>query len=193
MYVCNHSTQSKVCKMYPILFSLEIIRCCCCVYFTSMCFVDRTCTILILILQVSKTLVINGRNGLLGDQRNNTFSDVACGRGINSDITYCVTSSGLLCSINSKRVLDTWVELKVRSWNCFKEHSVLHHKVLYLVTFKFNSRFQSLLSVGRYFEFRTLWQADLSLCHICRSPPRGKIGESDTGQLNVFDVIVYIM
>ncbi|KAJ7357497.1 mitogen-activated protein kinase binding protein 1 [Desmophyllum pertusum] len=62
--------------------------------------------------KVSKTLVINGRNGLLGDQRNNTFSDVACGRGINSDITYCVTSSGLLCSINSKRVLDTWVELK---------------------------------------------------------------------------------
>lgn len=64
-------------------------------------------------LQVSKTLVINGRAALLGEQRNNTFCDVACGRGVNSDITYCVTSSGLLCSINSKRVLDTWVELKV--------------------------------------------------------------------------------
>ncbi|RMX55508.1 hypothetical protein pdam_00024122, partial [Pocillopora damicornis] len=62
--------------------------------------------------KVSKTLVINGRAGLLGEQRNNTFCDVACGRGVNSDITYCVTSSGLLCSINSKRVLDTWVELK---------------------------------------------------------------------------------
>ena len=71
------------------------------------------CSVLIPIWQVSKTLVINGRAGLLGEQRNNTFCDVACGRGVNSDITYCVTSSGLLCSINSKRVLDTWVELKV--------------------------------------------------------------------------------
>ncbi|KAL9954783.1 hypothetical protein ACROYT_G042360 [Oculina patagonica] len=62
--------------------------------------------------KVSKTLVINGRAALLGEQRNNTFCDVACGRGINSDLTYCVSSSGLLCSINSKRVLDTWVELK---------------------------------------------------------------------------------
>lgn len=62
--------------------------------------------------KVSKTLVINGRAALLGEQRNNTFCDVACGHGLNSDITYCVTSSGLLCSINSKRVLDTWVELK---------------------------------------------------------------------------------
>ncbi|XP_020618464.1 mitogen-activated protein kinase-binding protein 1-like isoform X2 [Orbicella faveolata] len=62
--------------------------------------------------KVSKTLVINGRAALLGEQRNNTFCDVACGRGVNSDITYCVTNSGLLCSINSKRVLDTWVELK---------------------------------------------------------------------------------
>ena len=77
------------CKVYP---------------FTKLCF---------LVFQVSKTLVINGRAALLGEQRNNTFCDVACGRGINSDITYCVTSSGLLCSINSKRVLDTWVELKV--------------------------------------------------------------------------------
>ena len=71
------------------------------------------CSVLIPIWQVSKTLVINGRAGLLGEQRNNTFCDVACGHGVNSDITYCVTSSGLLCSINSKRVLDTWVELKV--------------------------------------------------------------------------------
>ena len=67
-------------------------------------------------LQVSKTLVINGRAALLGEQRNNTFCDVACGRGLNSDITYCVTSSGLLCSVNSKRVLDSWVELKVNSF-----------------------------------------------------------------------------
>lgn len=74
-------------------------------------------------LQVSKTLVINGRAALLGEQRNNTFCDVACGRGVNSDITYCVTNSGLLCSINSKRVLDTWVELKVLYLKKFSDHS----------------------------------------------------------------------
>ncbi|KAK2561059.1 Mitogen-activated protein kinase-binding protein 1 [Acropora cervicornis] len=67
--------------------------------------------------KLSKTLVISGRAALLGEQRNNKFCDVACGRGLNSDVTYCVTSSGLLCSINSKRVLDTWVELKTSKAN----------------------------------------------------------------------------
>uniref|UniRef100_A0A3Q2E783 MABP1/WDR62 first WD40 domain-containing protein n=1 Tax=Cyprinodon variegatus TaxID=28743 RepID=A0A3Q2E783_CYPVA len=53
-----------------------------------------------------------GRSGLLGELRNNFFSDVACGRGSKSDSTFCITSSGLLCEFNSKRMLDKWVDLK---------------------------------------------------------------------------------
>uniref|UniRef100_A0A3Q2PWN0 MABP1/WDR62 first WD40 domain-containing protein n=1 Tax=Fundulus heteroclitus TaxID=8078 RepID=A0A3Q2PWN0_FUNHE len=53
-----------------------------------------------------------GRSGLLGELRNNFFSDVACGRGSKSDSTFCVTSSGLLCEFNSKRMLDKWVDLR---------------------------------------------------------------------------------
>uniref|UniRef100_A0A667ZQT5 MABP1/WDR62 first WD40 domain-containing protein n=1 Tax=Myripristis murdjan TaxID=586833 RepID=A0A667ZQT5_9TELE len=53
-----------------------------------------------------------GRSGLLGELRNNFFCDVACGRGSQSDSTFCITSSGLLCEFNSKRMLDKWVDLQ---------------------------------------------------------------------------------
>ncbi|XP_054900420.1 mitogen-activated protein kinase-binding protein 1-like [Poeciliopsis prolifica] len=53
-----------------------------------------------------------GRSGLLGELRNNFFSDVACGRGSKSDSTFCITSSGLLCEFNSSRMLDKWVDLR---------------------------------------------------------------------------------
>lgn len=58
---------------------------------------------------------ITGRSGILGDQRNNCFTDVQCGTGKNSKYTYCVTKSSLLCMFNEKRVMDKWVELKVLS------------------------------------------------------------------------------
>lgn len=54
-----------------------------------------------------------GRSGLLGELRNNFFADVACGRGKKADSTFCITSSGLLCEFNEKRLLDKWVELRV--------------------------------------------------------------------------------
>ncbi|KAM4712862.1 mitogen-activated protein kinase-binding protein 1-like isoform 2-T2 [Anableps anableps] len=53
-----------------------------------------------------------GRSGLLGELRNNFFSDVACGRDSKSDSTFCITSSGLLCEFNSNRMLDKWVDLR---------------------------------------------------------------------------------
>uniref|UniRef100_A0A3Q3R2Z8 MABP1/WDR62 first WD40 domain-containing protein n=1 Tax=Monopterus albus TaxID=43700 RepID=A0A3Q3R2Z8_MONAL len=53
-----------------------------------------------------------GRSGLLGELRNNFFCDVACGLGSKSDSTFCLTSSGLLCEFNSKRMLDKWVDLQ---------------------------------------------------------------------------------
>ncbi|XP_066532942.1 mitogen-activated protein kinase-binding protein 1-like isoform X3 [Hoplias malabaricus] len=56
-----------------------------------------------------------GRSGLLGELRNNFFCDVACGQGKKSESTFCITSSGLLCEFNEKRLLDKWVDLRTCS------------------------------------------------------------------------------
>uniref|UniRef100_A0AAX7SIN5 Mitogen-activated protein kinase binding protein 1 n=1 Tax=Astatotilapia calliptera TaxID=8154 RepID=A0AAX7SIN5_ASTCA len=63
--------------------------------------------------KASAPVPLLGRSGLLGELRNNFFCDVACGRGSKSDSTFCITSSGLLCEFNSKRMLDKWVDLRV--------------------------------------------------------------------------------
>ncbi|KAM4541274.1 mitogen-activated protein kinase-binding protein 1 [Fundulus diaphanus] len=62
--------------------------------------------------KVSATVPLLGRSGLLGELRNNFFSDVACGRGRQSSSAFCITSSGLLCEFNDRRLLDKWVELR---------------------------------------------------------------------------------
>ncbi|NXC39556.1 MABP1 protein, partial [Penelope pileata] len=62
--------------------------------------------------KVNATVPLLGRSGLLGELRNNFFADVACGRGKKADSTFCITSSGLLCEFNEKRLLDKWVELR---------------------------------------------------------------------------------
>lgn len=54
-----------------------------------------------------------GRSAILGEQRNNYFCDVGCGRGEMGDSTYAITKSGLLCEFNNRRLLDKWVELRV--------------------------------------------------------------------------------
>ncbi|XP_014259759.1 mitogen-activated protein kinase-binding protein 1 isoform X3 [Cimex lectularius] len=59
-----------------------------------------------------------GRSAILGEQRNNDFVDVACGRGETADSTYTITRSGLLCEFNNRRLLDKWVELRTASANC---------------------------------------------------------------------------
>lgn len=64
---------------------------------------------------MNATVPLLGRSGLLGELRNNFFTDVACGRGKKADSTFCITSSGLLCEFNDKRLLDKWVELRVSS------------------------------------------------------------------------------
>ncbi|NWI52379.1 MABP1 protein, partial [Calyptomena viridis] len=65
--------------------------------------------------KVNATVPLLGRSGLLGELRNNFFADVACGKGKKADSTFCITSSGLLCEFNEKRLLDKWVELRVSS------------------------------------------------------------------------------
>ncbi|XP_034351009.1 mitogen-activated protein kinase-binding protein 1 isoform X1 [Arvicanthis niloticus] len=62
--------------------------------------------------KVNATVPLLGRSGLLGELRNNLFTDVACGRGKKSDSTFCITSSGLLCEFSDRRLLDKWVELR---------------------------------------------------------------------------------
>uniref|UniRef100_A0A8C8BV72 Mitogen-activated protein kinase binding protein 1 n=1 Tax=Oncorhynchus tshawytscha TaxID=74940 RepID=A0A8C8BV72_ONCTS len=64
--------------------------------------------------KVNATVPLLGRSGLLGELRNNFFSDVACGKGRKAGSTFCITSSGLLCEFNEKRLLDKWVELRPR-------------------------------------------------------------------------------
>ena len=56
-----------------------------------------------------------GRSAILGEQRNNYFCDVACGKAQCGDSTYAITRSGLLCEFNNRRLLDKWVELRVRT------------------------------------------------------------------------------
>ncbi|XP_052010183.1 mitogen-activated protein kinase-binding protein 1-like [Xyrauchen texanus] len=62
--------------------------------------------------KVNATVPLLGRSGLLGELRNNFFSDVACGKGRKVSSTFCITSSGLLCEFNDRRMLDKWVELR---------------------------------------------------------------------------------
>lgn len=50
---------------------------------------------------------------MLGEFHDNVFCGVACGRGPASGSIFCVSSSGLLCQFNEKRVLEKWIVLKV--------------------------------------------------------------------------------
>ncbi len=68
-----------------------------------------------------------GRSAILGEQRNNYFCDVACGRGEMGDSTYAITKSGLLCEFNNRRLLDKWVELRVSSDENFSCHLQIHY------------------------------------------------------------------
>ncbi|XP_074542001.1 mitogen-activated protein kinase-binding protein 1-like isoform X2 [Halichoeres trimaculatus] len=68
--------------------------------------------------KASAPVPLLGRSGLLGELRNNFFCDVACGRGSTSDSTFCITSSGLLCEFDSKRMLDKWVDLQMGAAQC---------------------------------------------------------------------------
>ncbi|XP_078287303.1 mitogen-activated protein kinase-binding protein 1-like [Rhinoraja longicauda] len=64
------------------------------------------------------TVPLIGRSGLLGELHNNFFSGVACGKGKMARSTFCITSSGLLCQFNGKKVLDKWLDLKTSAANC---------------------------------------------------------------------------
>ncbi|XP_041352777.1 mitogen-activated protein kinase-binding protein 1-like isoform X2 [Gigantopelta aegis] len=67
--------------------------------------------------KINETVPLQGRNGLLGDMKNNFFCQVVCGQGITTGSTYIITQSGLLCEFNDKRLLDKWVELRATNAN----------------------------------------------------------------------------
>ncbi|CAI9729696.1 mitogen-activated protein kinase-binding protein 1-like isoform X3 [Octopus vulgaris] len=64
---------------------------------------------------INETVPLMGRSGILGEQKNNFFKDVACGKGAMSAYTYTITQSGLLCEFNEKRLLEKWVELRAKN------------------------------------------------------------------------------
>ncbi|XP_066560088.1 WD repeat-containing protein 62 isoform X2 [Amia ocellicauda] len=68
--------------------------------------------------RVNGTVPLIGRSGLLGEQRNRLFCGVACGQGKMAQSTFCLTSSGLLCQFNNKRLLDSWIDLKTSHASC---------------------------------------------------------------------------
>ncbi|XP_063219935.1 mitogen-activated protein kinase-binding protein 1 isoform X2 [Bacillus rossius redtenbacheri] len=59
-----------------------------------------------------------GRAGIMGELRDKDFCDVACGRGMMIKSTFTITKSGQLCEVNSRRMLEKWVELRTSSANC---------------------------------------------------------------------------
>ncbi|XP_078316008.1 WD repeat-containing protein 62-like isoform X5 [Crassostrea virginica] len=63
--------------------------------------------------KINETVPLQGRNGILGDHKNNYFCDVACGQAV-----YAITQTGLLCQFNDKRQLDKWVELRTTNATC---------------------------------------------------------------------------
>ncbi|XP_058386929.1 WD repeat-containing protein 62 [Diceros bicornis minor] len=68
--------------------------------------------------KVTGTVPLVGRSGILGELHNNVFCGVACGQGQMAGSTFCVSSSGLLCQFNEKRVLEKWINLKVSLSSC---------------------------------------------------------------------------
>ncbi|KAL4239162.1 mitogen-activated protein kinase binding protein 1 [Mactra antiquata] len=67
--------------------------------------------------KINATVPLNGRNGILGDHRNNFFCDVVAGTGLDGKSTFCITQSGFLCQFNEKRQMDKYVDLRTTCAN----------------------------------------------------------------------------
>ena len=82
-------------------------------------------------MSVNGTIPLQGRSAILGDKKNNNFLDVAFGKEkmvllfivfplvfkiliLQSECLFVITKSGLLCQLNNQRLLEKWVELKVK-------------------------------------------------------------------------------
>uniref|UniRef100_A0A8C3Q3L9 MABP1/WDR62 second WD40 domain-containing protein n=1 Tax=Chrysolophus pictus TaxID=9089 RepID=A0A8C3Q3L9_CHRPC len=61
---------------------------------------------------------LSGRGGLLGGLQDNVFCGAAGGRGRMAMNTFCISTTGLLCRFDGRRVLEKWVDVKVSSASC---------------------------------------------------------------------------
>ncbi|XP_016133655.1 mitogen-activated protein kinase-binding protein 1-like [Sinocyclocheilus grahami] len=100
--------------------------------------------------KMNATVPLLGRSGLLGELRNNFFSDVACGKGRKANSTFCITSSGLLCEFNDKRMLDKWVELRALIHFFFHISSLYCHLFHIIFMFYISSDFICGLCIVHY-------------------------------------------
>ncbi|VDI44020.1 Hypothetical predicted protein, partial [Mytilus galloprovincialis] len=64
---------------------------------------------------LNETVPLSGRSGILGELKNNFFTDVVCGK---NKSVFCITQSGYLCNFNEKRLLEKWAELRTTCANC---------------------------------------------------------------------------
>ncbi|XP_021238884.1 WD repeat-containing protein 62-like [Numida meleagris] len=68
--------------------------------------------------KVTGPVPLSGRGGLLGGLQDNVFCGAAGGRGRTAGSTFCISTTGLLCRFDGKRVLEKWVDMKVPSAAC---------------------------------------------------------------------------
>ncbi|KAF9436897.1 hypothetical protein BGZ76_002657 [Entomortierella beljakovae] len=58
------------------------------------------------------TQVLDGRSGILGEQRDGNYVDAVCSS--DGRYTYAITSNGVLCSFSEGRTMERWVSLHTR-------------------------------------------------------------------------------
>ncbi|KAJ3379389.1 hypothetical protein HDU92_006708 [Lobulomyces angularis] len=62
---------------------------------------------------------IEGKYGVMGDHKNNNFVDVSINTSSNGICwTYTISESGLLVAFNEERIMDKWLDLRVKRGNC---------------------------------------------------------------------------
>ncbi|KAI0979733.1 hypothetical protein GJ496_010494 [Pomphorhynchus laevis] len=66
----------------------------------------------------NQTTALRGRSGILAEKKNNSYCDVACGKGDIAGRTFAITTSSLLCEFSEDRILEKWVDLKTDRATC---------------------------------------------------------------------------
>ncbi|KJE96850.1 hypothetical protein CAOG_07111 [Capsaspora owczarzaki ATCC 30864] len=61
--------------------------------------------------------ILQGKPLGLGEQASQTFTSVACGVGAAKDRIFAITATGILCTFNSQRQLENWMDVKAE--RCF--------------------------------------------------------------------------
>eukprot|EP00727_Mastigamoeba_balamuthi_P001965 m51a1_g11766 hypothetical protein (1243) ;mRNA; r:231681-236319 len=65
-------------------------------------------------LAAPEAMQIEGRNAAVGERKDETFVEVACGKGSGRGCVYAVSHSGTLFLFSASRVMEKWVDLRSR-------------------------------------------------------------------------------